>query len=392
MNRKKIKVLHAPTTVGGNSPNLSIALNSLGLESQSLALMQNYYEYPVDIVVWSNNDGFFVREFKRIKAIYYELKNFDLVHFNFGTTMAMPSLPPRSNDSSIGLRVFLSRSVGAFYTDFLQLVELYLLKLMSKPVFVTYQGDDARQGGYCLEHFKISIATQVDSSYYNVKSDNFKKRSIIRLAKFADQIYSLNPDLLHVLPLNAKFIPYSHIFLDDWLPVYTQLESRPLRVLHAPSDRKVKGTDTLLNALNKLKLQGFQFELLLVEGLSNMEARKMYEKADVLVDQLFAGWYGGLSVELMALGKPVVVYLREEDLKFIPVEMKEELPFIRATPFNIEKVMKRVLEMPRRELLALAQQSRAFVEKWHDPVKIALEIKNDYEMSMSQCKKTCNNR
>jgi len=171
------------------------------------------------------------------------------------------------------------------------------------------------------------------------------------------------------------------------LPIYTQLENRPLRILHAPSHRKAKGTDILLDVLDKLKLQGFEFELLLVEGVSNKEARKMYEKADVLVDQLFAGWYGGLAVELMALGKPTIVYLRDEDLKFIPVKMKEELPFIRATSFNIEKVVKDVLEMPRQKLFVLAQQSRAYVEKWHDPVKIAFEIKNDYEISMSQRKK-----
>ncbi len=387
MIKDKIKVLHAPTTVGGNPHNLSIALNSLGLESKSLAFIQNYYQYPVDIIICSNSDGVIVREVKRIKTIYYELKNFDLIHFNFGTTMAMPSAYPRLNEFSIGLKIFLKKFLRAAYTNFLQLIELYLLKLMNKPVFVTYQGDDARQGNYCLEHFKISIATQVDSDYYNVKTDNFKKRNITRLDKFADQIYSLNPDLLHVLPSNAKFTPYAHVFLDDWLPIYTQLENRPLRILHAPSHRKAKGTDILLDVLDKLKLQGFEFELLLVEGVSNKEARKMYEKADVLVDQLFAGWYGGLAVELMALGKPTIVYLRDEDLKFIPVKMKEELPFIRATSFNIEKVVKDVLEMPRQKLFVLAQQSRAYVEKWHDPVKIAFEIKNDYEISMSQRKK-----
>ncbi|MDP3745381.1 MAG: hypothetical protein Q8Q76_13750 [Methylotenera sp.] len=383
MIKNKIRVLHAPATVGGNAHNLSVALNSLGLESKSLTLIQNYFQYPVDIVVWENSDGFIAREIKRIKVIYYELRNFDLIHFNFGTTMATPNAYPIFNEISLGLKMFLIKSLGAFYTNILQLVELYFLKLMNKPVFVTYQGDDARQGDYCLEHFEISIATQVDSNYYNIRSDNFKRRSINRLAKYADQIYSLNPDLLHVLPSSAKFIPYSHIFLDDWLPIYTQLENRPLKILHAPSHRKVKGTDILLDALDKLKLQGFDFELLLVEGLSNSEARKMYEKADVLVDQLFAGWYGGLAVELMALGKPTIVYIRDEDLKFIPVEMKAELPFIRATPFNIKEVLKHVIEMPRQELFTLAQRSRAFVERWHDPVKIATEIKNDYEAALA---------
>ena len=64
--------------------------------------------------------------------------------------------------------------------------------------------------------------------------------------------------------------------------------------------------------------------------LSNKEARKRYETADILIDQLLAGWYGGLAVELMALGKPVICYIREDDLKYIPKEMRDELPIINA--------------------------------------------------------------
>ena len=57
--------------------------------------------------------------------------------------------------------------------------------------------------------------------------------------------------------------------------------------------------------------------------------------------------------------------------------MKDELPFVRVTPDTIEQGLQKVLEMPRGELLALARKSRAFVEKWHDPIKIAKLIKSD---------------
>lgn len=390
MKNNKIKVLHAPASVGGNAHNLSVALNTLGVESQSLNFIQNYFQYPADIIVWNNQDGFMAREIKRIKVIYYELMGFDVIHFNFGTTMSTPNAYPPLNELSLGLKMFLMKLLRACYTNVLQLLELYCLKIMKKPVFITYQGDDARQGDYCLKHFEISIATQVDSNYYNSVSDAFKRRSINRLAKYANQIYSLNPDLLHVLPLSAKFIPYSHIFLDDWLPIYNQLQNRPLRILHAPSHRKAKGTEFLLDALDKLKIEGFDFELLLVEGLSNSEARNIYEKADILVDQLFAGWYGGLAVELMALGKPAVAYIREDDLKFVPDAMKVELPIIRATPYNIYDVLKEIIEMPRLELVKVAKKSRAFVERWHDPIKIATEVKRDYEKAVNKYKQ--NNR
>ncbi len=63
----------------------------------------------------------------------------------------------------------------------------------------------------------------------------------------------------------------------------------------------------------------------MIENLTHEEALNEYSKIDVLVDQLLAGWYGGLAVEVMSLGKPVVAYIREEDLDFIPKKMKEDI-------------------------------------------------------------------
>ena len=105
---------------------------------------------------------------------------------------------------------------------------------------------------------------------------------------------------------------------------------------------------------------------------------------DVVVDQLFAGWYGGLAVEAMALGKPVIAYLREEDLHFIPTAMREDLPIIRSEPDVIYQTLEGVLTMPRLELLDLAKRSRAYVEKWHDPVEIAKRIKYDMEIALDK--------
>jgi hypothetical protein len=68
--------------------------------------------------------------------------------------------------------------------------------------------------------------------------------------------------------------------------------------------------------------------------------------------------------------------------------MREDLPFIRVTPDNIKEVLKKVLEMPRTEILSVARASRAFVEKWHDPVRIVSKIKADYANALSKRGKT----
>ena len=376
---RKWRVLHCPTMVGGNPQALSRNLNQLGVNSTSLAFERTVFAFSADRVLWRKEESFVRKEFKRLAAVLKSLWGYDLVHYNFGTTLAAPLYPGKPG---LGFLMGLLRRAYSCYGLCLQALELEARRLSGAPMFVHYQGDDARQGDYCLRHFEHTIATEVDDSYYNGSSDEFKRRSIQRISRYCDQVYALNPDLLWVLPKGAKFTPYGHVDLDDWRPVYPREENRPLRIGHAPSNRRAKGTDRILRALDSLKRKGYSFELELVEGVSNDEARRRYETVDVLIDQLYAGWYGGLAVELMALGKPVLVYLREDDLRFIPSGMKEELPFVRVTPDTIEEGLRTVLEMPRSDLLALAKKSRAFVERWHDPLSIAREIKADYEEAL----------
>ena len=80
----------------------------------------------------------------------------------------------------------------------------------------------------------------------------------------------------------------------------------------------------------------------------------------------------------MALGKPVVCYIREEDLKFIPAEMRQDLPIINANPNNISEVLAQLVE-EQDKLPYIGEQSRTYVEKWHDPMKVASRTKEVYE-------------
>src|SRR5208337_1045219 len=80
------------------------------------------------------------------------------------------------------------------------------------------------------------------------------------------------------------------------------------------------------------------------------EAIRLYAQADLVIDQLLAGWYGGFAVEMMAMGKPVVCYIRAEDLRFVPPAMAAELPLIPARPDaledNLEAAISRRSEWP----------------------------------------------
>ena len=80
-----------------------------------------------------------------------------------------------------------------------------------------------------------------------------------------------------------------------------------------------------------------------------MASHENYESLDVLIDQLFAGWYGGIAVELMSL-ETCVSYIRESDLGFIPTKMKEELPIIKSSPDDIYQTIKQVIQMNKSDL------------------------------------------
>lgn len=376
-----LRVVHVPGSVGGNPQGLSKHLRLLGVESQVWSLAASPFGYPADRVLWNADDGLLRRECKRLRAIWQVARHFDVIHFNFGSTLAEAIPFRRDLDRSPARK--LKTALNALYRRVLLRLELALYRWHRRPTFIHYQGDDARQGDVCLARFKYSIARQVEPGYYCRSSDRFKRKMIDLMARNCRQVYAVNPDLMHVLGPGAHFVPYCHISLEEWAPRYAAADdSRPLRIGHAPSHRGVKGTDLIFAALDQLRAEGYNFELDLVEGVPHHESRERYAQVDILVDQLHAGWYGGLAVEAMALGKPVLVYIREEDLDFIPAAMRADLPFIRVTPDSIADGLRQALTMHRSALQELGRKSRAYVERWHDPLRIAGEIMKDYQAAL----------
>lgn len=386
-----MRVLHLPTAVGGGPSGLSQQLKLLGIESQVWTIDHDYLNYPVDRVLTDGREPIVVQMFKGLRAGVYVFGRWDVVHFNYGSTLfsnggKLLSRRP-TGVGQRGVAKLMTATLGAV-ASVLQRVELWILRARRIPVFVHYQGDDARQGDYSLENFDTSIATQVPPDYYSPETDEWKRRQIALMAKYAAGIYAVNPDLLNVLPPSAEFVPYGHVAVHEWKPRYTQADREHLVFAHAPSNRSVKGTDLILTALAELESEGHRFELDLIEGVSNAEALARYEDADIVIDQLYAGWYGGVAVEAMTLGKPVVVYLRESDFRFLPPEMVPDFPFFRATPATVKAVLQSILAMPRAELVTKAKQSRAFVERWHDPVAITSRIADDYRRARESIKRT----
>jgi glycosyltransferase involved in cell wall biosynthesis len=236
---------------------------------------------------------------------------------------------------------------------------------------VIFQGNDARRRGFA-KNFEINFANVQGTFSY--LGDVVKRYQSFLFGVFSHDIYYLNPDLGHVLPARARFLAYPSVFVDDFRPHYPSRKRHLLVVGHAPTSRSIKGTDLLLEAISQLQAEGIAIDLKLVENKSHAEALEEYKEVDVFVDQLYAGWYGAVAVELMALGKPVVAYIRENDMVFVDQAFADELPIIECTPGNIKELLLALATTRRAELRELGRRGRRFAKRWHDPNAIAASL------------------
>jgi glycosyltransferase involved in cell wall biosynthesis len=371
-----LRVLHCPSSVGGHPQGLSRAERAIGLESRSVCFVHSPFGYRPDEVLAPEGTSPVRAELRRWKLLWRALRSVDVVHFNFGRTI----MPSQDSLATVEQRTSpaLARAYRA-YASLLEYRDLPLLRRAGKTVAVTFQGDDARQGDYCAQHFEIGPIGEVEEGYYTAASDARKRKLIEAFDRNVDLIYALNPDLLRVLPARTRFVPYAHVDPAEWTPSpLDPSATRPPVVVHAPTHRPIKGTRFILDAVERLKAEGIPMEFVLVEGLSHDEVRDVFRRADLFIDQLLLGFYGGAAVELMALGKPVVCYLRDEDLVRMPEGMRKELPIIEATPSSIHSVLREWLTAPRSRLADRGRAGRRFVEHWHDPKTIARDVAADY--------------
>jgi glycosyltransferase involved in cell wall biosynthesis len=208
--------------------------------------------------------------------------------------------------------------------------------------------------------FPLLRAARKKSVFHYLGSDiRGKTPSELAFGKRADAEIVGSYDAIRWVP-EAEVIPPG-IAVDDYVVSLPNEfgDAKPV-VVHAPSSRRRKGTEHVVAAC-----EGLDVELDLVEGLHHDEARRRYERADVVVDQLNAGWYGLFAIEAMALGKPVITFLHEEAVQRTEEAFGARVPIVSATRETLRDRIAELAADParRRELGA---ESRAYVERVHD--------------------------
>ena len=151
--------------------------------------------------------------------------------------------------------------------------------------------------------------------------------------------------------------------------------SKRLRIVHAPTDRRFKGTERILRSLEHVREE---FELVLVEGKTPEKALEIYRTADIIIDQISGGSYGVLAIEAMALGKPVIAYISEQTRLRHPL-----LPVVSADFDSLGEVVSSLISDRQRRIL-LGKNGREYAERYHDNVRVTALLPDLYAGNLKQ--------
>jgi glycosyltransferase involved in cell wall biosynthesis len=249
-------------------------------------------------------------------------------------------------------------------------LDLPLLKARQKRIIHRFSGFDLRLRSWDLERNPHSPFRY---GYSFVADERLQIGFIEMLRDYADQLLVQDPELGQFLP-EARIIPRA-LDLRQWPFVGVAPADRPL-VVHTPSNPEIKGTRFVLAAVEALRAEGLAFDFRLVQDVSHDEARAWMRKADIVVDQLLIGATGVVTLEAWALGKPVVLYLRED--LFRPFYGTSELPVANANPDTVTAVLRDLIrDLDWRRHLSAA--GRRTVESHHDIDKVIDQLIELYE-------------
>jgi glycosyltransferase involved in cell wall biosynthesis len=245
---------------------------------------------------------------------------------------------------------------------------LRLLRLAGVRLVAIPSGLDVVHWNLRRTRFDFLGRLQADYPDWDLRGEAADMKELVdSICRIADFVVSGDSGCSRVMIREDLRFKYFPIDTRALVPPEPQAEtSRPPRIVHAPNHRHIKGTGSLIAAVDALRLAGIDSELRLVERVARKEAQAIYASADIVADQFCIGSYGVFALEGLALGKTVVAYLDEEHLG----DPVFNLPIVNAHSGNLERVLAVLLRVPELRN-RLGRAGRAAVEQFQSPEAIA---------------------
>ena len=247
--------------------------------------------------------------------------------------------------------------------------EAWLLHLAGARVVSQAHGDDAHLSSQIAD---LSLRHALLSSYPRLARQEFRTQErVLYWTQHADCMFGgLMMDGLgrwDVLPASVATIDVA-----EWRRErpYSRADGRDggrVRIAHAPNHRGFKGTEFIVAAVDELRAEGLDVELVLIEGVQNNEVRRILTtEVDVLADQIIATGYALNAIEGMAAGLPVVANLEDDRLTAVlrRYSYLDECPILSASPETVVQRLRALVVDPElRERLGRAAE--AYAAKYH---------------------------
>jgi hypothetical protein len=193
------------------------------------------------------------------------------------------------------------------------------------------------------------------------------------------------PDLLRWLP-GCRYIPNPV----DPPESASDLPNTPItKIVHIPSDRRIKGTEVVEEAVRNLKAKGMEVELTILEGVPHSKAMEEVGRSHIVVDWIsreeltgVPGIYGKLSLEALARGRVAVSFIDPGIRSLYP----DDLPVISPKGTNTEDLAECLIPLirDRHNLKVIAAKGPNYVRSHHDPEAKAKWFVDQYQALLAK--------
>ena len=254
----------------------------------------------------------------------------------------------------------------------ISLTEMKVLKAAGKRLFTYAYGADHRSRKKTMAGGAYSFCTFcTEVGKHCLCDDDAANRMFAVIGRYADALVATGL-AMEQIP-RAVDLHYLVVDVDELKMAPARRRDGPLRIAHVPNHPFFKGTHLLEAEIEQVRSEGLPVELSVLSGVSHERIIDHMISCDVVADQFISGWYGGTTLEAMALGRPVLCYLREG----IHAVSDSELPIINTHPEKIADVL-RDLVARRDELPDIGRRSRDYVERYHSVPALAGRLRGLY--------------
>lgn len=354
--------------------SLKEGLQKLGNEVTILGFKDGFKDFPADFPLEKKWDSGFL---KKIKLTFLVLTGFDIS--SYLTYRQFWKNRNKFKDFDV-VQLINENSFFCDYKHEKKILE-YLFK-HNKKMFLLSAGDDYLYVNYNFEHPENPSIVQpylagkiADKDFSNVLK--FRTKSFEKLHHYIFENIQgvIATDLDYLIPLQNHprylgLIP-SPINLDKFPKNELEIIDR-IVIFHGINRESYfkKGNDFFEKALEIIKEKyNEKVEILTVENVPYKQYINLYNKAHILLDQLYGHDQGSNGLEGMTKGKAVFTNASEHFEKHYDLSEKVAVNGLPDVDYLVNE-LSLLIENPA-EIKAIGKRARTFIEKEHDYVKIA---------------------